>query len=220
MAGWRAVRPIVIGNPVSVSAWVTKDRSCSPVSRAALLSRLWKPWTSLSPTCFLPLPQHLTHNQSRHSATSSPSLISHRTSCCIGSTSYTWASPSNERGDCRSPITCPTAHQRLAIGCAQPWSPKRGRTGARGSGEIVPYGLERLEEARKAGYLVLVEGESDCWTLWYHHVPALGLPGVEMVRTLKEAYLAGIDMLYIVREPDAAGARFVQLMQQRLQAWK
>ena len=79
---------------------------------------------------------------------------------------------------------------------------KEGSHWSKGSGEIVPYGLERLEEARKAGYLVLVEGESDCWTLWYHHFPALGLPGVEMVRTLKEAYLAGIDTLYIVREPD------------------
>ena len=97
---------------------------------------------------------------------------------------------------------------------------KEGSHWSKGSGEIVPYGLERLEEARKAGYLVLVEGESDCWTLWYHHFPALGLPGVEMVRTLKEAYLTGIDTLYIVREPDAAGARFVQLIQQRLQAWK
>ncbi len=97
---------------------------------------------------------------------------------------------------------------------------KEGSHWSKGSGEIVPYGLERLEEAQKAGYLVLVEGESDCWTLWYHHFPALGLPGVEMVRTLKESYLAGIDTLYIVREPDASGARFVQLMQQRLQAWK
>jgi AAA domain len=97
---------------------------------------------------------------------------------------------------------------------------KEGSHWSKGSGEIVPYGLERLEEARKAGYLVLVEGESDCWTLWYHHFPALGLPGVEMVRTLKEAYITGIDKLYIVRESDAAGARFVQHIQQRLQTWK
>jgi len=97
---------------------------------------------------------------------------------------------------------------------------KEGSHWSKGQGEIVPYGLERLEEARKAGYLVLVEGESDCWTLWFHHFPALGLPGVEMVSTLKEAYLAGIERLYIVREPDAAGARFVQHIQQRLQTWK
>jgi len=97
---------------------------------------------------------------------------------------------------------------------------KEGSHWSKGSGEIVPYGLERLEEARKAGYLVIVEGESDCWTLWFHHFPALGLPGVEMVRTLKEAYLAGIERLYIVREPDSAGARFVSHLEQLLQAWQ
>src|SRR5215831_15251066 len=77
---------------------------------------------------------------------------------------------------------------------------KEGSHWSKGQGEIVPYGLERLEEARKAGYLVLVEGESDCWTIWFHHFPALGLPGAEMVRILKEDYLAGIDTLYIPRD--------------------
>ncbi len=97
---------------------------------------------------------------------------------------------------------------------------KEGSHWSKGPGEIVPYGLERLEEARKAGYLVLVEGETDCWTLWYHHFPALGLPGVEMVSTFKAAYLAVIERLYIVREPDAAGARFVTHLEQLLHAWK
>jgi putative DNA primase/helicase len=97
---------------------------------------------------------------------------------------------------------------------------RQGSHWSKGAGEIVPYGLERLEEARKAGYLVIVEGETDCWTLWYHHFPALGLPGVEMVSALKEGYLAGIDRLYIMREPDVAGARFVKHLERRLQAWK
>jgi hypothetical protein len=97
---------------------------------------------------------------------------------------------------------------------------KEGSRWSKGQGEIVPYGLERLEEARKAGYLVLVEGESDCWTLWLHQFPALGLPGAEMVRTLKEEYLAGIEKLYIVRESDAAGARFVTHLKHLLEKWK
>jgi hypothetical protein len=97
---------------------------------------------------------------------------------------------------------------------------KEGSHWSKGQGEIVPYGLERLEEARKAGYLVLVEGESDCWTLWLHQFPALGLPGAEMVRTLKEEYLAGIEKLYIVRESDAAGARFVTHLKLLLEKWK
>ncbi len=93
---------------------------------------------------------------------------------------------------------------------------REGSRWSKGEGKIVPYGLERLEEARKAGYLVIVEGESDCWTLWCHHIPALGLPGAALVNTLETDYLEGIDRLYIVQEPDAAGTRFVKGIQRRL----
>ncbi len=97
---------------------------------------------------------------------------------------------------------------------------KEGSRWSKGEGEIVAYGLERLEEARKAHYLVVVEGESDCWTLWYHHFPALGLPGAKMADKLQEAYLAGIDTLYIMQEPDAAGAAFVKAIERQLAAWQ
>ena len=97
---------------------------------------------------------------------------------------------------------------------------RKGSRWSMGNGEIVAYGLQRLEEARKAGYLVVVEGESDCWTLWYHQFPALGLPGADMANKLEEAYLVGIDRLYLVREPDAAGMKFVQDIAQRLTSWK
>src|SRR5262249_27654057 len=43
--------------------------------------------------------------------------------------------------------------------------------------KVCLYGQQRLAEAHRAGYVVLVEGESDCHTLWYHGIPALGLPG-------------------------------------------
>jgi hypothetical protein len=39
------------------------------------------------------------------------------------------------------------------------------------------YGLDRLDRAREAGYVILVEGESDCHTLWYYGFPALGVRG-------------------------------------------
>src|ERR1700694_3992830 len=86
---------------------------------------------------------------------------------------------------------------------------KEGSLWNSGEGRIVPYGLERLEEARKAGYLVLVEGESDCWTLWYQGFPALGLPGAEMASLLEESMVSGIDRLYIVQEPDSGGTTIV-----------
>ncbi len=95
-----------------------------------------------------------------------------------------------------------------------------GSRWSKGEGNIVAYGLERLEEARKVGYLVLVEGESDCWTLWYHQFPALGLPGAKMVGTLEESVLAGIDRLYIMQEPDAGGATFVTQIACKLAAWQ
>ena len=69
---------------------------------------------------------------------------------------------------------------------------KEGSLWSLGQGEILAYGLERLTEARDAGFLVLVEGESDCWTLWYHKFPALGLPGAEKSAKLKREYLEGI----------------------------
>ncbi len=47
---------------------------------------------------------------------------------------------------------------------------------ARGATRML-YGLERLQRARDAGYIVLVEGASDAQALWYHDEPALGLPG-------------------------------------------
>jgi DNA-binding transcriptional regulator YhcF (GntR family) len=97
---------------------------------------------------------------------------------------------------------------------------KEGSCWSKGEGTIVPYGLARLEEARKAGYLVLVEGESDCWTLWYHGFPAIGLPGAEMSRTLEESMLSGIDRLYIMQEPDAGGTAFVSQIARKLEAWQ
>jgi hypothetical protein len=97
---------------------------------------------------------------------------------------------------------------------------KEGSRWSKGEGNIVAYGLERLEEARKAGYLVLVEGESDCWTLWYHQFPALGLPGAKMAGTLEESVLAGIDRLYIMQEPDAGGTAFVTQIACKLAAWQ
>jgi hypothetical protein len=69
----------------------------------------------------------------------------------------------------------------------------------------VPYGLKLLGEARKAGFVVLAEGESDCHTLWYHEVPALGIPGASNWRDGWAAYLDGIEKIYAVIEPDQGG---------------
>ncbi|MDQ3864052.1 MAG: hypothetical protein M3317_11250 [Actinomycetota bacterium] len=66
------------------------------------------------------------------------------------------------------------------------------------------YGLWKLKEARDAGYVWAVEGESDTQTLWYHGEPALGIPGANGWKAEWASDLAGIDRIYFVVE-DAAG---------------
>jgi hypothetical protein len=68
-----------------------------------------------------------------------------------------------------------------------------------------PYGLGLLVEARKADYVVLVEGESDCHTLWFYDIPALGIPGASNWRDGWATYLDGIEKIYAVIEPDQGG---------------
>ena len=80
----------------------------------------------------------------------------------------------------------------------------------------LPYGLERLQAAREAGHVVLVEGESDCWTGWYHGYPMLGIPGATSTKVLQAEHLAGIGEVYAVQETDSAGAEFIQGLRRRL----
>jgi len=68
-----------------------------------------------------------------------------------------------------------------------------------------PYGLRLLEETHSAGYVVLVEGESDCHTLWFYEIPALGIPGASNWRDGWATYLDGIEKIYAVIEPDQGG---------------
>jgi hypothetical protein len=68
------------------------------------------------------------------------------------------------------------------------------------------YGLHRLAMVQAAGYVVLVEGESDCHTLWSHGAPALGIPGAANWREDRDArHLDGIETIYVVVEPDRGG---------------
>ena len=95
-------------------------------------------------------------------------------------------------------------------------SAKAGSVWLPGDGSPVPYGLDRLLDAREHGFLVLVEGESDAWTLWLHGFPALGIPGATMEKTLLPEYLLGIGEIYLWREPDKAGGTFAEKIPARL----
>ena len=68
------------------------------------------------------------------------------------------------------------------------------------------YGLDRLEDARRAGYVLAVEGESDCWTAWHYGIPCVGVPGKSTWSGARGREwadkLAGLEV-YLWQEPDA-----------------
>jgi hypothetical protein len=62
-----------------------------------------------------------------------------------------------------------------------------------------------IYDQASANYVVLVEGESDCHTLWFHEIPALGIPGANNWRDGWISYLEGIEKIYAIIEPDQGG---------------
>jgi hypothetical protein len=68
------------------------------------------------------------------------------------------------------------------------------------------YGLNRLPKVREAGFVLLVEGESDTQTLWHAGYPAIGLPGANGWKEERDAeHFEGIGVVYVVVEPDRGG---------------
>ncbi|MCL0048210.1 hypothetical protein M1N20_02005 [Dehalococcoidia bacterium] len=66
----------------------------------------------------------------------------------------------------------------------------------------VPYGLNKLSKIRKTGWVLIVEGESDCWAAWLHDIPALGAPGKAIWPSSWGEYLKELTV-YVWQEPDA-----------------
>jgi hypothetical protein len=79
---------------------------------------------------------------------------------------------------------------------------------------LLAYGEDRLDADSP---LALVEGESDCWTMWFHGQNALGLPGADTVaRTLHLGHVANVQTISVVEEPDGVGKDFVRNVRRRL----
>lgn len=64
------------------------------------------------------------------------------------------------------------------------------------------YGVHRLEVSRKLGWVLIVEGESDCWTAWLSDLPVLGVPGKETWRSSWAQHLQGLEA-FVWQEPKA-----------------
>lgn len=75
--------------------------------------------------------------------------------------------------------------------------------------KVQMLGLDRLHVARDAGHVVMVEGETDYYTLAYAGIPAVGIAGANNYRDDRDApHLEGIETVYAVVEPDAGGDVF------------
>jgi len=53
---------------------------------------------------------------------------------------------------------------------------------------------------------IIVEGASDCHTLWLHGFPAVGIPGADGWKDERDApFFEGVETIYVVIEPDHGG---------------
>ena len=69
--------------------------------------------------------------------------------------------------------------------------------------------------ARQNG-CISVTGNSDCWTAWYHEIPALGLPGATMSKLITLDHVKAFERIYLWEEPDKGGETFVMEAMSRL----
>ena len=69
--------------------------------------------------------------------------------------------------------------------------------------DISSTGSSGSPRVRAAGWVLLVEGESDTWTGWYHDLPVLGTPGKDTWRSVWATYLEGLEVV-AWQEPDAS----------------
>src|SRR5215207_885824 len=66
--------------------------------------------------------------------------------------------------------------------------------------------LYRLWRLRPEPSVVIVEGESDCHTLWHHGANAVGLPGAGLWNESRDAHhLTGFGIIFVLVEPDQGG---------------
>jgi hypothetical protein len=81
---------------------------------------------------------------------------------------------------------------------------------------LMPFGLQWLDEARKAARLVITEGESDTLTLRAHGIPALAIPGSNAARCLQAEHLSCIENLDVCPDNDDAGKAMLDGLLKRL----
>jgi hypothetical protein len=65
--------------------------------------------------------------------------------------------------------------------------------------KLCPYGIWLLKDARRQGFVILCEGESDTQTLLFNGLPGFGLPGANSWQETWAEYLDEIPTIYVLR---------------------
>jgi hypothetical protein len=89
-------------------------------------------------------------------------------------------------------------HRRWGLGGPSRFTWRRGD-------KVIPFGLERLSEAKERGYILITEGETDTITGLLHGFPSLGIPGASTWKPEWAEYLKDIPEVYIVPHQDQGG---------------
>jgi hypothetical protein len=84
---------------------------------------------------------------------------------------------------------------------------KNGHRWNSGTATLIPYGLHRPVPYDE-GFVIIPEGETDCFVLWQHGFAALGLPGADSAACLRAEHLLDASKVYVVQEPDKGGSLF------------
>ena len=82
--------------------------------------------------------------------------------------------------------------------------------------DILCYGIWNVQDY-DSDYVIIVEGESDCWTLWKYDLQTIGVPGNSMHKKIKQRYVDKFDKIYIWQEHDKSGKKFVKNVKSRLE---
>jgi hypothetical protein len=77
--------------------------------------------------------------------------------------------------------------------------------------KLIAYGAWRRKADLDRGlkYLIVTEGESNCWGLWRAGFAAIGVPGATLADVLTAADIEGANSIFITEDPDSAGVAFV-----------
>ena len=121
----------------------------------------------------------------------------------------------NGQGGIVIPYFTAEGHEYIRFQVRSDSSDGQGFRWSKGDAPLLPYGLHRPVGYEK-GTLWVVEGASDCWALWTHGIPALGLPGATNIACLDLAHVAGIKTVLVIQEPGEAGSRFPTRVANRL----